>query len=490
MRISVIIPLKAGVVASLLATSAANGQSASPISGGLRTTIADINPGAPVAAAVPGEKADEAAAAGEAASPNPDAIVTGAIENQRATSTRVLPEAVIDTSDPPAFVAGNALRRTADDAPYAPLGIRAGSFLIFPEVSLGTGYTTNATDAPGGGDAGLAAIAPQVLIRSDWSRHEATLLLRGSQEVYSDGSDNAPEAEAIATLGLALADGWGADLRSSFRYGRDGLSDPDLPGGVDKAPDRYHFNNSAALSGTAGPGVFTFGVSADREAYDEAKSGGKSYDQRDRDNTLYGATLRAGYEVSEAFVPFVEAQLSNRLYDRKKDDNGIRRSSHGDGLRAGFAFDRGPVSSGEIAVGYLRDTFDDNALKSITAFAVDGSLTWSPGHLSTITADVSTAIDPTTRRNSSGSIVYDGRLEYAYAWRANVDLGANAAARYRRYQGIDQIDWTYQLGFDATWKINRYSEIAAGYVHEWRDSTKRSDNYASDTIRVDLRVYR
>ncbi|SDB03367.1 outer membrane beta-barrel protein [Bauldia litoralis] len=496
MRLSAIIPLQAAFVASLLAAPAARGEAASLAEvAGLRASSADFGVAGVVAPA--GGEAEDAGdaeqVAEEAALTATTDVQANGLEINRSVTTanpRLAAEAMIDTSDPPSLIAGNALRRTVDDDPYAPLGIRAGSFLLFPEVGFGTGYTTNATDSAGGGDSALAVVEPQLLIESDWSRHGASLFLRGSQETYSDGSENQPEAEAVATVRLDFADRWNADLLSGYRYGRESLSDPNLPGGVDKPPDVYRFDNSAALSGAFGRHVFTLGASSNRSTYGDARSGGERIDQGDRDNTLYTGRLRAGYEVTRAFVPFVEGVLTNRVYDRRTDDDGIVRTSHGDGLRAGFAFDRSPVTSGEIALGYLRETFDDKALDPLSAMTVDGELAWSPTELVTVTTVLASSLNPTTDRDSSGSVVYDGALGLSYAWRANVEFGADAGVRYERFQGTDEVDWTYQMGVDATWQINRYTELAAGFVHEWRQSTDRSSDYTSDTLRIDLRVYR
>ncbi|MEP5517000.1 MAG: outer membrane beta-barrel protein, partial [Bauldia litoralis] len=110
--------------------------------------------------------------------------------------------------------------------------------------------------------------------------------------------------------------------------------------------------------------------------------------------------------------------------------------------------------------------------------------------LVTVTTVIASSLNPTTDRDSSGSVIYDGALGLSYAWRANVELGADAGVRYERFQGTDEVDWTYQMGVDATWQINRYTELAAGFVHEWRQSTDRTSDYTSDTLRIDLRVYR
>src|SRR5262249_14679984 len=59
----------------------------------------------------------------------------------------------------------------AEDDPYAQLGWRAGAFLILPSVELTTGYDTNPSRIPGGSGAMSYVVAPELIVRSDWSRH-------------------------------------------------------------------------------------------------------------------------------------------------------------------------------------------------------------------------------------------------------------------------------------------------------------------------------
>jgi len=496
MRLSAI-SLQAAVVASLLTVTPALAQSAGPAPSGLRGSIPAADAAAPPASA---DNPQSPPATSDAAAKSPvaavdtietgTAAVVGPVARVAPTNQRVTPEPMVDTSDPPAFVAGNALRRTPDDDPYGAVGIPAGSFTLYPSIDLSTGYTSNATKTAGGSDAAFVIAAPELLIQSDWSRHAATLALRGSYQAFSNGTADLPEAEAIATTRLDLADRWAANFRGAYHYGRESLSDPDLPSGVERAPDVHDFNGSASLSGAFGREVFTVETGAERSLYGDGKSGGMRVSQRDRDNTLYSGRLRVGYEATRTFVPFVEGVLTDRQYDQRKDSSGIVRTSHGDGLRAGFTFDRSPVSSGEIAIGYLREVFEDKALKTLSAFTVDGSLLWSPTELTTITTSLASSINPTTNPASSGSVVYDAGVDLAYAWRSNVTLGAAGGARYERFQGTHQVDWTYRLGFDATWQLSRSAGLKAGYVHEWRQSSDRANDYTDDTVRLDLTVRR
>ncbi len=265
------------------------------------------------------------------------AAVAGPVTRVTPTNQRVTPEPMVDTSDPPAFIAGNALRRTPDNDPYGAVGIPAGSFILYPSIDLSTGYTSNATQTAGGSAAAFALAAPELLIQSDWSRHAAALSLRGSYQTFSNGAADVPEAEAVATTRLDLADRWDASFRAAYRYRRESLSDPDFPSGVDRAPDVHDFNGTTSLSGAFGRKVFTVEAGAERSLYGDGKAGGVRVSQRYRDNTLHSGRLRVGYEVTRAFIPFVEGVLTDRQYDQRKDSNGIVRTSHGDGLRAGFS---------------------------------------------------------------------------------------------------------------------------------------------------------
>jgi S-adenosylmethionine synthetase len=69
--------------------------------------------------------------------------------------------------------------------PYAPLGLRAGSFDWFPAVELVGGYSNNPSRSPNKRGASLLTVAPELRAQSNWSRHELKSELRGSYTGYS-----------------------------------------------------------------------------------------------------------------------------------------------------------------------------------------------------------------------------------------------------------------------------------------------------------------
>lgn len=393
----------------------------------------------------------------------------------------IVPDPSSDDSPPPRKAAAT------DTDPYAPLGIRTAGMVLLPSLTLGAGYTTNAGATAGGTPSPFATVSPELLLKSDWATNAFSLDLKGTyQKFTNDSSDDDPTGSADMSATLDLPHDWAVDLDGGVAYDRQTLDDianpPDGRSGVTS------FTSSADLDGEVGPLAVTLTGSADRTLYANTTTAGVTVDQSDRNNNLFGAKLRVGYDGGGILTPFVEGEVDRRVYDQTVDDDGKRRSGTGYAARAGIEFNSDPVLSGEIAAGIWQQAFDDPTLTSIGAFTVDGNLVWSPSRLTTVTFDTSTTVNPSTDPSSSGSIVHDGSVEVAYAWRPNVDLSAKAELSREDYQGTGEVDDTYDLSLASTWKINRALQVGASYVHEWLTSSDPTNDYQSDTVKVELRA--
>jgi hypothetical protein len=358
-------------------------------------------------------------------------------------------------------------------------------------VEVDGGYTTNAAGAATGKPSASVTVTPELDVQSDWSRHAASLTLRGSYLDYlSDQYDSEPTALVDAKLRLDLADQWQANIAATYNYARQSISDEDFPTGVDEAPGVHDLITTAAVTGNFGKLGLTTELSAGRTIYEDGHAGNVVVDQGFRTNDRYGMRVRVGYEVSPTLTPFVEGEVGLRLFDREVDPNGIRRSSQGETIRAGVAIDAAPQLKGEIAIGAHRETFDDDDLATLKALTVDGSLAWAPTRLTTLTFNAKTQVNPTTDPNSSGSVLYDASIGLDYQWRRNFTLNWTAGVSRESFEGIDVTDQTYRLGVGATWKLNRSLQLTSGYVHRWLDSTQKSRDFESDAVTIGLRVQR
>lgn len=395
------------------------------------------------------------------------------------------------TTIDPTVVTTPPRRAPSTDDPYAPLGISAGGLTLYPSIALGIGASTNASNSAGGVAGGFWSVAPVLDIRSNWDANSVSLLLQGSYRDYFDNVAFAePTGTADGSVHLDLADQWSVDFGAGANYAEQSLSDPNYPAGADKPPGVIGLNATAALNGSFGRLKFTVAAGAARTIYENATSGGVPIDQSDRTNTLYSGRVRLGYEVSPTLTPFVESEIGRRLYDRPIDDENIRRAGTSYALRTGVEINRDPLLKGEIAVGAIHETFDDPTLSDLQALTLDGSLTWSPRRLLTLTVAGNTELSPTTNTLSSGSVLYGGSLDVAYAWRRNATLDWISSISNEDYQGTGEVDTTYRTGLSATWKLNRELQLVASYTHEWLVSSDPTLPYQSDTVQAELKFLR
>ena len=77
-----------------------------------------------------------------------------------------------------------------DVGPYDPLGIRAGSFLIFPQLTLSELYDTNVFAAPHNADDDfITLLQPLVTVQSNFSRHSINLTAGGNIAFYANNTN-------------------------------------------------------------------------------------------------------------------------------------------------------------------------------------------------------------------------------------------------------------------------------------------------------------
>lgn len=402
---------------------------------------------------------------------------------------------VIPLANTPARpVQGGATRDEED--PYAPLGIRAGTFLLFPTLTQTLGYTSNADASAGGEEAGFSLTEARLAIVSDWALHELRFELSGSyQTFFNDTSDDVPVLEGSVQLRLDhqpdFTSTFGASVRRTTESATsDNLSVPP-PAVVTDRPDLMTYSAFAETRKRIGLVTGSLRGSATRSVFGDADlSTGGSLSQADRDSTLFQGTLRLTAETGAAFRPFVEAGLGARIYDESVDRNGIARDSMIYALRGGLEIDRGDKLNGEIAVGYSNESFDDGRLADLGGLTLDGTINWSPWRLTTITATAQTSFTPSTDIGESGSVTYAGSLGISRDVRPNLTLNARILASLRDYEGSSREDETWQATAGAEWRLNRSIALVGQIGYETVDSTDPSSSYDAYTARIGLRLQR
>ncbi len=379
-----------------------------------------------------------------------------------------------------------------DETAYDPTGIRLGSFILLPAVELRGGYTSNAAQTSAGGPSGTAIIAPDILLRSDWTSNEFQFRLKGAYEYYTDSSVAAdPNLYVEANGRIDLPRDWALRLKADYTYENQTTNQLGFPEEVANPPGVNTYDGGATLDGEIGRTVLQLRGTATYTSYDALSVDDVTVTQAYLDNTLINAAARIGYQVTPTIAPFVEAELSSRLFDRSIDPlSGYSRNSNGITLRGGIAYSAAPILKGEIALGWRHQTYVDSSFSSFDLPTIDASLVWSPSPLTQVALTAATYIDPAYDISASSTIVYDLGLQVQRYVRRNFTLEADLGWQHQHYIDADLNEITYEAGIQGTWKLSREAWIIGRVEQQYFASAVEGGSYPTTTATIGLRLQR
>jgi hypothetical protein len=388
-------------------------------------------------------------------------------------------------------IEGHPRTQTEQD-PFAPAGIRAGSFILRPGIEQGIRATSNADNSSTGESATLSETTLRLGVRSDWSRHQATLDASGTILKTISGQEvSEPRVDIKGGLRLDVDDATKVDIGAGYQLRRESASNPNGVLGALKRPIVQTLDGSLGVERDLG--VFFGGVTGrvERTVYGDAElEGGGKVSQKDRNNNFASITLRGGYEISEALKPFAEIEAGKVIYDEKRDENGYERDATRWGLRAGAIIDTGEKLNGEFSVGYLRENIEDTRLDDIGGLSVNAAMNWSPQRGTDVRLNAQTIVEGATSPGDSGDILYLANIDVRRLIRADLTLEARLDLTFRDNRDGTGLDRGLGAQIGATYWFNRFVGLNGSLRHEFMKSDDASREYTANSVYVGVRVQR
>ncbi|MEX0955064.1 MAG: outer membrane beta-barrel protein [Rhizobiaceae bacterium] len=384
------------------------------------------------------------------------------------------------------------LERGDDETPYAAPGIRVGTFILRPTLQQGIEWTSNAQSTAGGSSDFLSATSLNLEAVSDWSRHSASLSLDGAYRTSITGSGFSEfTGSADAKFGLDVGNDYRLNAGAGYSRGPEAATSPAVLTGTLGRALRQTLTANLGAEKHSGPLRAALTGDVSRNTYGAATlSTGGTVTQAERNNTLYSAKLRGGYEVSPSLVPFVELEYGRRIHDQRLDTSGYARSASIYGARAGLEFNRGDKLNGELSAGWITESLDDSRLASISALSLDADINWSPMRGTIVSLNAGTEIEGSTTAGSSGSVLYDASVAATRELRANLTGTASLGAGLRRYAASADRDFTLNGQLSLTWWMNRYAGITGRASHERISSNVAGRDSQTTTVYLGLTMRR
>ena len=367
---------------------------------------------------------------------------------------------------------------------YDPLGITAGAFTIFPEVTVGTEYNDNiyATRSNKESD-WIFTVAPRIRAGSDWSNHAVNMDAGIKSGFYASESDeNYVDGHLLANGRLDISRDSSLSARAGIRRLHEDRGEPDVdrqafswdePGIYYRTIAGLDFYQAFGRFGATLGGGYT---NLDYKSVDLID--GTSQDRDIQDREIYTVTGRLQYDMHPDVKPFITTRYEWRDYDQSEAE----RDSEGYRIGVGTGFDLGGITSGEVYGGYMKQDYDDRS--NISGFWFGLSKLWNATPITSVEAFAETSVKETTLQDSSGIRSFDLGLRADHELRRNVLIGAAANYTLNDYRGADLTEDYYAVGPSLTYLWNRNLSAEIGYRYRTKDSDIRDREYSENRFTV------
>jgi hypothetical protein len=383
---------------------------------------------------------------------------------------------------------------------YDPLGIRAGSFLIYPSIGVSGTYDSNIFATPSGTQSDFYVTEqPVVMVNSDWNRHSLGMSATGQFKQYaSHNSENVNNGTYDARGRYDISNGEYVSVDGGYALQHEDRAAPTAPGNA-KNPVEYHVTGGY-LAYVRELRRIGFRVDSTITSYsynNQADPTGVLIRENDRDRIEYVVAPRLSYEYIPDYQAFVRALGNLRRYNRFDEqtclslqgtptqpavvcnpanpNRSARRNSQGYEIDAGTAIKITSILTAEIYVGWLHQEYQSALFENVNGPSFGGNLLWNVTPLTSLKGSFSQSVAETTLPGVSSSYETNLLLTVEHELLRNLLLSGSVGFVRDDYSGDlfssqGRVDNTYGAGVGARYLMNRNVRFTADLSFSKRSS--------------------
>lgn len=378
--------------------------------------------------------------------------------------------------------------------PYDPVGIRMGTFIVYPEIeTAGAAFSNQFHSSANVRPDTALELRPAIRAVSNWRVHALEFNAHGLASFHNqfpDEDDRAYTLEAKGRLDITRRTNIETSLSRDITQESRGSVNAATSGGdrTEIATERagvtlnHRFNRLA---------VQLRGAIAERDYAPTTDAAGGFVSNDERDVTQRETALRATWSFKPELAAFAEIGLDDRTYGAASRSDGMRRDSTGERYRTGMAFgNTGRVLRGEVSVGAASQRFDDGRLPSINGVIVDANLGWRLSGLTSLLFSARSDIGESTVAGSGGSITRSAGVEVRHAFRRHLLGTAGLRLTRSDFEGVDLVEQDVTATAGLEYYASREVTLFTRYSHIDFETTNVAGNYNADEVRIGVRVRR
>ena len=387
--------------------------------------------------------------------------------------------------------------------PFAPIGLRAGAFTLFPAIELTGGLDTNPSHVPGGRESSLLIVAPELKVRSDWQRHALNADIKGTYTAYGekfgfkdDGSMTGvpnsldrPSLDARANGRLDITSRNRLDVEGRLLVGTDNPGSPNIQAGLARLPIVTTLGTTLGYTHSFNRLEITAKGAFDRSVWqDSTLTDGSTANNDDRNFNQYAVGLRGSYELTPGVKPFVEVGTDTRVHDLAFDRFGAQRDSNGINAKVGSTFEITRKLTGEASVGYLTRHYKDPTLQDLAGLTMDASLVFTATALTTFTATAKSTANEVVVPGVSGNLARDFTLQVDHSFRRWLLGTAKLGFGIDDYVGFSRTDQRWYASAALIYKLSRNVQLKGEVRRDWLNSSVPNVDYTATQFLLGVRL--
>lgn len=356
---------------------------------------------------------------------------------------------------------------------YKPIGIRAGTWMFVPSLTMGGIYNSNvfASRTSPRGDSAFR-VNPSLLAYTLTERHALAVQADLQSDTYRQNS-NLDQVNANVRARGRLDLRHDMMLLTNFRAARlnDSVGSLESPtGAIEPTPyslvtgDATYLQKFNRLTASVGARVDSYSYGSTRA------QNGSIIDQSGRDGQVYSAHSRLEYVLSPKFGVFASVE-GNRRELRGTPAQPL--SSEGYRALTGVNVEFSRLLSGEIGIGYADQQFDAATIGKIVGPAYRAQLTWSPTRTIDVKFKAESIVTQAIDTSPIGIRANALQLGVDYEFRRNVIISLAAIYENDRFFGQPRVDINYIALAELKYLLNRHWAIALRHRY-----TDRRSNFA------------
>jgi len=385
-------------------------------------------------------------------------------------------------------------RTASEPDAYKPLGIKVGSFLLFPTLEADEMLNDNIyATSTGRTTSFVQLLKPTIDVRSQWSVHQLDFFARGGFGFYSaDRSLNFQDFSVGVNGRVDIQRDWNVYGGGSFTRGHEELGTPNTASGTFQ-PSIY--NQIAANAGYYQAfqrlSVRLDGRMDNFTYFNNSQGPAQGFvPNSDRNRTEFRETARIGYEFAPSFQVWTRGGLNQRSYATVPDAFGLNRNSNGWEILGGVTIDFGGITSLEAFGGYLQQNYVSGQFSnvSVPTFGLTGY--WNPMRTLWVKPFVRRTVDDSSFSNAASYLNTAFGLDVTYDLRANVSVEGHGDYSIADYTAVTagntQYDQYYNFRLGLMYKPTRNFFVGPQYQFQHRTSNQVGSDYDQNIVMLRL----